>query len=493
MEIAIVFPHQIFEDNPAIEDGRTVWFIEDHLFFTQYPFHKQKLVLHRASMKYYKSFLENRGLTCEYVAFHEHQSLDELFEAWAKSNVQTVYYVDTVDYLLERRLKRYSKKHDVELKQKDTPTFLTTPEELDELMKKNRSNSYFMADFYKKQRERLDILIDNGEPTGGKWSFDEENRKKLPKNHNTPSLYAPQENEFVREAKEYVEKHFSDNYGSLEGFRYPVNFYQAKEVLDDFLENRMHLFGDYEDAISANDHFLYHSVLTPALNTGLLTPRQILDRLFTRHEEENYPLNSLEGFVRQIIGWREFMRGVYIKEGVYERKNNFFKHTRKIPHSFWEGNTGITPIDTSIKKLLKTAYNHHIERLMLFGNFMLLCEFDPDEIYEWFMTLYIDAYDWVMVPNVYGMTQYADGGLITTKPYISGSNYVKKMSDYGKGPWNLTWDSLYWRFVYVHQDFFKKNQRMGFMVSTLNRMDSDKREKYLDHAASFLKKLSKQP
>ena len=171
-------------------------------------------------------------------------------------------------------------------------------------------------------------------------------------------------------------------------------------------------------------------------------------------------------------------------------KNNHWNYDRKIPESFWKGDTGIPPVDNVIKKALKNAYNHHIERLMIMGNFMLLCEFDPDEIYRWFMELYIDAYDWVMVPNVYGMTQYADGGLITTKPYASSSNYVKKMSDFGKGDWAEIWDGLYWRFMKVHEEEFSQNQRMSMMVSLLNRMDKDKLNHHLDVAEKFLESLN---
>ena len=253
----------------------------------------------------------------------------------------------------------------------------------------------------------------------------------------------------------------------------------------------MKLFGDYEDAIAKNETTLFHSVLTPALNIGLLTPEQIIDETLKYHSQTEIPLNSLEGFIRQIIGWREFMRGVYEFEGVFERTNNHFNHTRKIPKSFYYGTTGIDPIDNTIRKVLKSGYCHHIERLMILGNFMLLCEFDPDEIYRWYMELFIDAYDWVMVPNVYGMTQYADGGLITTKPYISSSNYVLKMSDYKKGKWCEVWDALYWSFIHKNQYEFKSNQRMSFVVALLEKMNKDKLEKHLIAANKFFEKLDK--
>jgi deoxyribodipyrimidine photolyase-related protein len=206
---------------------------------------------------------------------------------------------------------------------------------------------------------------------------------------------------------------------------------------------------------------------------------------------KNIPLNSLEGFIRQIVGWREFIRLVYEREGTKQRTTNYWKFKRKIPTSFWTGDTGIAPIDSTIKKVLKTGYAHHIERLMVLGNFMLLCEFDPDEVHKWFMEMFIDAYDWVMVPNVYGMTQFADGGLMTTKPYISGSNYLMKMSDYEKGSWQPIWDGLFWRFMHVHRRFFLQNPRIGMLVKTFDKMPEEKINAHLQIANNYLESLDK--
>ena len=192
------------------------------------------------------------------------------------------------------------------------------------------------------------------------------------------------------------------------------------------------------------------------------------------------------------MGWREFIHLVYEREGGKQRTTNYWKFSRKIPEGFWTGNTGIAPIDATIKKILATGYSHHIERLMVLGNFMLLCEFDPDQVYQWFMELFIDAYDWVMVPNVYGMTQFADGGLMTTKPYISGSNYLMKMSDYPKGDWQPIWDGLFWRFMHVHRDFFLKNPRLGMLVKTFDKMSPEKQQLHLNNAEWFLKELDAQ-
>jgi deoxyribodipyrimidine photolyase-related protein len=226
------------------------------------------------------------------------------------------------------------------------------------------------------------------------------------------------------------------------------------------------------------------------LNTGLLDINFILDKTIVFYNKNDIPLNSCEGFIRQIIGWREFIRGIYTVKGSEERTKNFWGFKRKIPKSFYDASTGILPVDDSIRKILKTGYAHHIERLMILGNFMLLCEFDPDEVYRWFMEMFIDSYDWVMVPNVYGMSQFADGGLMSTKPYISGSSYILKMSNYKKGEWSGIWDSLFWNFIDNHRDFFDKNPRMRMLVRNFDKMDIGKRTNLLQSAHSFLENLN---
>ncbi|MDZ7613377.1 MAG: FAD-binding domain-containing protein [Flavobacteriaceae bacterium] len=238
-----------------------------------------------------------------------------------------------------------------------------------------------------------------------------------------------------------------------------------------------------------NENILHHGLLTPMLNVGLLTPMQIVDEAIHYSLKNEVPLNSLEGFIRQITGWREFIRGVYLYKGTDERTCNFWKFNKKIPASFYDGTTGIDPIDNTIKKVLETGYCHHIERLMLLGNFMLLCEFDPDEVYQWFMELFIDAYDWVMVPNVYGMSQFADGGIMATKPYISGSSYVLKMSNFKKGDWCPIWDALFWHFMDKQRNFFSSNPRLGMLLNMFDKMDEAKKDQHKSIAKKWLQDL----
>lgn len=488
MKAVILFPHQLFTSCLDLEGHDHIALVEDHLYFTNFRFHKQKLILHRASMKYFADYLEKNDKTVHYFSFQDFKDHNGIISALKENGIEQLTGYALADFLLNKRLNKVCEEHNIELQLLDTPGFITPLDELKKMMEKKKSG-YFMANFYQKQRKRLNLLMDGDEPEGGKWSFDDENRKKLPKDHTPPSPEFPGENKFVKGAREYVSEKFEDNYGELDDFIYPVTHEDAANVLDDFLINRMNNFGPYEDAISEEHPFIYHSMLSAPLNIGLLTPQQIVDRTMELHEEHDFPLNSLEGFLRQIVGWREFMRGVYEFAGVFERTNNHWEHDRKMPESFWTGDTGITPIDHTIKKANKYAYAHHIERLMIMGNFSLLCGFDPDDIYRWFMELFIDAYDWVMVPNVYGMTQYADGGLITTKPYISGSNYLKKMSRFKNGDWNDVWDGLYWRFIHLHQEEFAKNQRMSMMASMVDRMNKDKLNKHLENAEDFLNSL----
>ncbi|RYY08498.1 MAG: cryptochrome/photolyase family protein, partial [Chitinophagaceae bacterium] len=335
--------------------------------------------------------------------------------------------------------------------------------------------------FYSYQRLSRKILLDSSnKPMGGKWSLDAENRLRYPKDLKPPAINFHSRNDHYKDAIEYTEQHFGQNYGNLDvGFLFPSTHAESKTWLKNFLKHRFADFGPYEDAIVSDEHILHHSVLTPMLNTGLLTPQYVMDEVMEYASNHEIPLNSLEGFLRQIMGWREYIRAVYEFKGVEERTKNFWGFKRKIPESFWTASTGIDPVDGTIRKILDTGYTHHIERLMIMGNFMLLCEFDPDEVYRWFMELFIDAYDWVMVPNVYGMSQFADGGLMSTKPYISGSNYIIKMSDYKKGPWQEIWDALFWRFMHVHRKFFLSNPRLGMLIKSFDKMAPEKRNSLL--------------
>ncbi len=490
-QINLVFPHQLFKESPLLENGFPFCLIEEELFFNQFNFHKQKIAYHRTTMKFYQNYLEDIGKRVVYVAsISGKNSISDVNAKLAEKGIKTVHVINPVDNWLEQRSVKVTDELGIEIVNYESPMFLNTNADLERFFKPGKKK-YFQTAFYKEERKRLDLLIEeDGSPAGGKWTYDADNRKKYPKKKIPPAIVFPSDDELNKEAKTYTLTHFSENLGNLDMFPlYPNTFESAEIWLDQFLETRFHEFGPYEDAIVQNEHFLNHSILTPMLNVGLLTPAQVIQKTMEFADSNGVPLNSLEGFIRQIIGWREFMRGMYEVRGSEQRTTNYWGFTRKIPASFYDGTTGITPIDITIKKTLETGYCHHIERLMVLGNFMVLCEFDPDEVYRWFMELFIDAYDWVMVPNVYGMSQFADGGLLSTKPYISGSNYLMKMSDYQKGDWQETWDALFWRFMNKHREFFLSNPRLGMLIRTYDKFDAVKKEGFEKVSKEFLSQL----
>jgi deoxyribodipyrimidine photolyase-related protein len=493
-DCSLIFPFQLFDPHPAVSKSRPVVLIEDGLVFGDpkvgLKFHQQKIVLHRASMKTYAAALERRGIDVRYRDFQAGATIADHLHALQEAGFDRFHYCEPVDFLLEKRLQRCRDKLSVGMRVYDSPMFLTPRECLEEEFAGKKRP--LMARFYEAQRKRMDVLLDrDGKPAGGRWSFDDENRNPMPKSGlEVPPDPSARGTKYTAEAIDYVQREFPHYYGDARGFDYPVSHVAAERWLDQFLEDRFHLFGDYEDSISHRERVLFHGVLTPMLNTGLLTPRQVLDRALEFADEKGIPMNCLEGFVRQIIGWREFIRGAYDHLGVACRNGNFWGFEDKpIPKAFYEGTTGIDPVDVAIRRVLDYGWCHHIERLMVLGNFMLLCGFHPRRIYDWFMELFVDAYDWVMVPNVFGMSQFADGGLFTTKPYISGSNYVRKMSDFPKGDWCAVWDGLFWMFIKTHEEFFRRQHRLSMMVRQLDKMGPDKLETHRSHAEKFLRSL----
>lgn len=489
----IVFPHQLFEDIAPLRDAKEVVLVEEALFFTQVAFHKQKIALHRASMQSYAEYLTAMGIPIRLVQSTEAESdVRELLRRCAEStSTMHVRAYTPDDDWLERRMRTAGAGHGLRLEFVPHAGFINPP---DAELPRRKDGSVVQTDWYVRQRKTLRILMegDKGDkPVGGQWTYDTENRLKYPAKKTPPAVWFPDGNRHTREAEAYTQMHYANNPGSLHsGLLYPVSHADARAWLEDFLVHRFAEFGPYEDAIVAREHWLHHSVLTPMLNIGLLTPAYVVDRALAFAERNAVPLSSLEGFIRQIIGWREFMRLYYVQHGRAQRTRNYWGFTRRIPASFYDGTTGIAPVDMCIRKLLATGYNHHIERLMVLGNFMLLCEFDPDEVYRWFMEMYIDAYDWVMVPNVYGMSQFADGGGMTTKPYISGSNYITKMSDVKRdGEWDVTWDALFWRFMHKQRAFFGTNPRLGMLLKTLDRMPEAKQQQMWRRAEEWDAKM----
>ncbi len=480
----LIFSHQLFEEHFHANAATVFILVEDDLLFRQFPFHKQKLLLHRASMQHFKKRLEAQEYTVDYIETSAHEkSMDALKKCLQQHHVTDVSFYDVVDDWLEKRLVRVLDSLSITKKRYNSPGFLTTRGQVDDFFDHHPNR---MQSFYEWQRKRLNIMMDGNKPAGGKWSFDQANRKKLPKNIQLPPRYTITKSDEATQAKTWVEKNFKDNPGNAESFRYPVTHAGARSWLQAFVGERLESFGPYEDAISKNEAEIFHSLLSPLLNVGLLTPHEVVDAVLQYDHNHHVPIESLEGFVRQVIGWREYMRATYVRYGVKMRTSNHLRFARTLPKSWWNGTVGIEPIDTVIKRTLETSHAHHIERLMILGNSMVLLRIKPDDVYEWFMSLFIDAYDWVMVPNVYAMSQFAAGDLITTKPYISGSNYIIKMSDYTKGDWAEVWDALYWQFVADHRELLEKNYRSAMVVKLYERLSDEKKGRLEQIAREWL-------
>ncbi len=499
----LIYPHQLFHDHPALARDRAapVYLVEDPLFFSQYRFHPLKIRYHRLSMAAYRRQLESEGRTVRLVRSRELPSSGDIVSLLS-NRTGRVLVVDLADDWLSRGLHRAARERDITVETLDSPGFLLRGDEITEAA--GDGDTLRLAPFYRHMRRRNAILVDsNGAPVGGRWSFDAENRRKIPSDHQPPPASTDTHGGEARSiALELArEVPFTGEGGPFGGAHrweelppYPFTRGDALRWLEEFLSRRLARFGTYEDAIDRRDDRWYHSVLTPMLNAGLLTPEETLRRTMetaerARRDGRPIPLNSLEGFVRQIVGWREFMRVAYHLRGRQMRSCNIWGHHRAMPASFYDGTTGIVPFDRVVKKTVRLSWAHHIERLMVAGNLMLLCEIDPHAVYRWFMEMYVDAYDWVMVPNVYAMSQYADGGTITTKPYISGSNYIRKMSDEEAGPWQEVWDGLYWRFLARHRDLFAANRRSAMMVRALDRLDRTRKERIIARADEFLAAL----
>lgn len=482
-EATVIYPHQLFTDHPALAGGRPVYLVEEPLLLTHNPIHRQRLVLHKLSMDAYENHLKDTGYEVARLFIHDHPSTNDLFDRLRQDRIDQVHIVDTTDCYLERAIADSG----IERIWYDSPLFILPKEEACERF---IASKRFMANFYKQLRKDKVILVDDvGAPTGGQWSFDEDNRQKISKDIELPEDIRTYGNADTKAAAEWVESVDAELYGEA-GCWLPYTHAGAQEFLQEFFTKRLHNFGPYEDAMTTGGVRLWHSAISPLLNIGLLTPQDVLDQAIAYAGNHDVPINSLEGFIRQILGWREFIRASYEVDGSTMRQQNFFKHTRSLPKSFWTGSTDVAPVDHVINTALQYGYTHHIERLMVMGNFMLLSQIIPHDVYRWFMGMYIDAYDWVMVPNVYGMSQFADGGSFATKPYISGANYIKKMSDYpgDKDGWEATWTGLYWNFINTHLATFKNNHRMSMMPRMLEKMNQETREDHFQIAKEFLAK-----
>jgi len=465
-----------------------VFMAEDHELCTHFKYHKHKIILFLTSMRRYANELRALGSKVFYVELtpkNAHTTYEEKLKAFVvKEKINHLTCFEIEDKFMERRISDFCGTQKIELEIKQSPMFLTSRELFRNYLKSTKKP--FMKTFYESQRKRLGILTDSkGKPIGGKWSFDTENRKPLKETKAIPKLSPPKSNADLRAVQLLTDSLFGDHPGESQNFWLPTSRKEALDGLNQFISERLAFFGDYEDAMTAESDFVYHSVLTPVLNLGLITPEEIIQKVTSPTIQKKIPLNSLEGFVRQIIGWREFIRGIYQNFSEKEDVDNFWKHKRQLSKAWYVGETGLPPLDAAIKKSVRLGYAHHIERLMVLGNFMLLCEVEPQEAHRWFMEMFVDSSDWVMGPNVYGMALFSDGGIFSTKPYFCGSNYLLKMSDFKKGPWCDIADGLFWGFIQKHESFFLKNPRLSMMARSLKKMDPKRLRSITQAAENF--------
>ena len=429
-KIFLILPTQLFEVKylPGYVKKCKIVIWEHPKYFTEFNFNKKKLLLHRASMKYYEDYLKSKGYTTQYINYHE--------------NFTPVDFAmfDPVDKLKIRPSHM-----------EESPNFLMT--KLNYTQYREKTDKFFFNAFYMFGKSIVDIIPDVK-------SKDKENRKKMTKKEiaqldiKNPSL-SKKDNYFISKSSKYVNENFKNNLGNTDKFMFPVTHKTAKKWLTDFIKNRFDKFGDYQDFINTENGFMYHSLLSTSINIGLLNPLDIIEVI--KKYKSKIPINSFEGYIRQLF-WREYQRYTYIYFYSIGQniKFNYFGNRRRLNDKWYTGTTGIKPLDDSIKFGIQTGYLHHINRLMVVGNYMNLYGISPTQGFKWFMEFSCDSYDWVMCQNVYGMAFFSDGGKTMRRPYISSSNYILKMSNYSKGEWSETWDELYRDFIKNHKQQLKK-------------------------------------
>lgn len=485
--IFLILGNQLFSNKHITKYKKSTFFMCEDLGLCSYEkHHKLKIILYLSSMRSYADFLIKKKYKLKYIDLNNQFEIPyelKLEEFIIKNKFEELISFEIEDKFFEKKINNLVNKVNIKWKIIDSPMFITSRLEFKDFLKKNKKP--LMANFYKINRKKRNILMLDNKPRGGRWSFDKENRRRLPKDIVIPGLVKIQETDHTKKLKKIISKKFYSHPGDENNFWLPTTFDDSEKWLDFFIKKKLNFFGDYEDAVDTRNNILFHSVISPLINIGLITPEQILKKIL-KVEKKN-KLNSYEGFVRQIIGWREFVRGIYQNYEEPLKENNFFNHKKSLTKKWYDGTTGLDPLDHSIKNAIRYGWTHHIERLMILSNIMNLCEIKPIEVYQWFMEMYVDSSEWVMLPNVYGMGLFSDGGIFSSKPYICGSNYIMKMMNFKKGEWNDIMDGLYWRFINKNRKFFLKNPRLNMMVRIYDKMSDNRKAMIINKANVFIK------
>lgn len=465
--------------------------------------HIQKIVGFFAGMRQFAKELDKAGHLVIYLRLDDPINLQclgkNISQLILTEKFQEFNYQLPDEYRLDQLLKGFCDTLAIPFKVVDSEHFLSTREELGDFFKGKKT--YLMESFYRFMRKKHSVLMGGDEPLTGQWNYDKDNRKKLPANHNcTPPLVFHND---VSEIADMLNQTDVKTIGAIDPrhFIWPVNRLQSLQLLDFFVKECLLLFGTYEDAMTPNEWSLYHSRLSFCMNTKMLSPGEVIDKAISYWTENSQIIhfNQLEGFVRQIIGWREYMRGIYWLKMPEFAQLNYFSHDAKLPQWYWNGDTRMHCLSHSIKQSLNYAYAHHIQRLMVTGNFALLAGVNPDEVDDWYLGIYIDAIDWVEITNTRGMSQFADGGITGSKPYVSSASYIDKMSHYcgtcyykkniKTGNRACPFNSLYWNFYDRHEKLLAKNPRIGMMYNVLHKMAPETQAALLKQADFYLKNI----
>lgn len=464
-----------------------VWMAEVDEEATHVWCHKLRLAYFFSAMRHFRDEQRDADRTVYYHELTSRKSDDRgssfaevLRKDVEKHKPQKLIVVEPGDYRVQQQLQEAADELGVEPEVRTDRHFYCTKQEFADYAEGR--NSLLLEYFYREMRRRHDILIDgDGQPVGGRWNFDDDNRESFGKKgpENLPQRVSHRMDDVTQDVLDMVEQRFSSHPGNLDHFDLPVTRRQARYALKKFITDVLPNFGRWEDAMWSDEPFLYHSRLSAPLNIKLLNPRECVDAAVTAYRANAAPINSVEGFVRQILGWREFVRGIYWWKMPEYAERNHFDHQAELPSFFWDGKTDMQCVRDSMRHVVNHAYTHHIQRLMILGNLALLIGVHPYKFHEWHMAMYVDAIDWVSLPNTLGMSQFGDGGVIGTKPYISGGNYINKMSNYcgncrysfreRTGENACPFTTLYWDFLARHEDSLRDNQRMSFAMKNLER------------------------
>jgi deoxyribodipyrimidine photolyase-related protein len=463
--------------------------------------HKKKIAFIFSAMRHFAKELLAAGYFVHYTKFKNKKDNFSFKEEIRK--LKEIKCIDKIiitypgEYRVLKDINSWQADLGIEVEIRPDDRFLATLDEFKSWAK--GKNNLRMENFYRQMRKKHNILMNNDKPVGGRWNFDIENRKPAKETLKPPNHYINPQDQITKEVLKLVAQNFHNHFGDLEPFYFAVTRQQALAALDLFIHERLENFGTFQDAMLENEPWMYHSHISFYLNCGLLLPKECIAAVEKAYHNQQIPLNSAEGFIRQILGWREYIRGVYWLKMPEYKEYNFFNATKKLPEFYWTGQTSMNCIKQCIKETKENAYAHHIQRLMVLGNFALIAAIDPKAVQEWFLSVYADAYEWVELPNVSGMILFADGGFLASKPYASGGTYINKMSNYCKGckykvslkqgPSACPFNYLYWNFLSTQRELLKNNHRLAMLYKVYDRMSKEKKDNIQKDSVNFLKSI----